>query len=374
MTSISTSHMPLSRCSNRFGCPALLPAKPFCATTPVKLSTIPGMTGRYSTPTGMAGKGREGVSEPDRTHSAESKANNVERDNCYEKNNDANTDSERTGIVCMYRGMTNPDLWVSEEPSGGCDAGSTASSHGLPPVFAMRRVRSAHSTVRVSTAEMHSHAGQVETAGSGMGDPRSSLVGADTAVDPPGTATASATHTHTSSSSGSSVSSSSVSDWSVTALSSAWEERYGSDTYIICIDTSSSSGALGWSVRNVLALLAAHVPAAGEADSGPLNPDPHVVQSPVSVAGFPPSISPPAPASSSAAPFASVTGTGTSAEVGVGVGVGAGAHTSGVSMSNLIVLRGSAAKNLYSCAGREKVVAFLRGLSDEELGERREGE
>jgi hypothetical protein len=258
------------------------------------------------------GTGEDGISESDKPLNAESEAKGIVSHSPGGKES-GNSYSERTGIVSMYRGMARSDLWVSERASAEGHAGSSASPHGLPPVFAMSRV---------STADL------------GVEDPSYSL-GTDAASD----RTEPVTHIATSSSS-----SSYSTKWSVTALSSAWHERYCSDTYIVCTDTSSSPTALGWSVRNVLTLLAAHVPQ-GREDRGPYIPDQQVQGPPEEPL---PPLSPP---SAGLSEIPSVV------------------H-SGVFSSNIIVLRGSTARKLYSCAGREKVEAFLQGLSDDEIGER----
>jgi Ubiquitin-like modifier-activating enzyme ATG7 N-terminus len=252
--------------------------------------------------------GQEGASESDVPHIAESETGGRCQSSVVRESD--NSCRERTGIVCMYRGMASADLWASER----------ASSNGLPPVFALTRVCSAH----VSTAELS------------IKDQSPSSVGT--------VATTDRTESVTSRSS-----SSSGSDWSVTALSTAWHERYSADTYIVCTDTSSSPTALGWSVRNVLALLAVHIPQGGE-DRGPSPPESQVQGPPE---GPLPPIS---PASAGSIEFPCIPH---------------GAH-SGVYMSNVIVLRGSTARKMYSCADREKVEAFLQGLSDEQLGEREE--
>jgi hypothetical protein len=265
---------------------------------------------------GLSGIGQESISESDVPHIAEREARGKESHSFGARESDS-TYRERTGIVCMYRGMASADLWVPERASAEGIAGSSASSHGLPPVFAMTNVRSAH----VITADL------------GIEDPSSSSVGTDAATD----------RTEPVTSSGSS---SSGSDWTVTALSTVWHERYCADTYIVCTDTSSSPTALGWSMRNVLALLAVHVPQGGD-DLRPSIPESQV-QGPNE--GSLPPISPPSTRSSETP------------------SVSRSAH-GGVYKSNVIVLRGSTARKMYSCAGREKVEAFLQGLSDEELGE-----
>jgi hypothetical protein len=266
---------------------------------------------------GLSGIGQEGISESDVVHIAEREARGKESHSFGVRESDS-TCRERTGIVCMYRGMASADLWVSERASAERIAGRSTSSHGLPPVFAMTRVRSAH----VITADL------------GIEDPSSTSVGTDAATDRTEPVTSS---------------SSSGSDWTVTALSTAWHERYCADTYIVCTDTSSSPTALGWSMRNVLALLAVHVPQGGD-ELRPSIPESQV-QGP----------------NGGSLPPMSPTRTGSSETPSVS----RSAH-SGVYKSNVIVLRGSIARKMYSCAGREKVEAFLQGLSDKELGERRE--
>jgi hypothetical protein len=227
------------------------------------------------------------------------------------------------GIVSMYRGLVNKDLWLTEEntasggaggqgegegevPAGSISAG-TGRSHppkGLPPVFALVR------TPRM--LERGQDNAEMKEKGRGDGD-----------VSPsPSSAVIEDTH-----------------DWKVTTLSAAWDDRYSSDTYIVCADTSSSSTALGWGVRNVLALLATHLPAT-KTSQGDQKGD-------IKETGNPSSTSPVRDARTDSAS-----------------GSGSGSRAS----CNIIALRGVLAKRLHNCASREKAKALLDTLADTQLG------
>lgn len=238
------------------------------------------------------------------------------------------------GLVSMYRGLVNKDLWLTEENTasesggaggqrggGGEEGGEgevpasstgtgtgTGRSHppiGLPPVFALVRTPRALERGQDS-AEMKEKGRDDE----------------DVSTSSPSAVTE---DTH---------------DWKVTSLAAAWDDRYSSDTYIVCADTSSSSTALGWGVRNVLALLATHLPAT-KTSQGDQKGDGKET-------GNSSSSSSPVPAAHTDSAYGS--GSGSTASC------------------NIIALRGVLAKRLHKCASREKAKALLDTLTDTQLG------
>ena len=300
-------------CLRRFGCPSLLPKSPFTSTLPVRLKDVSTMGCSDSTSTVVPVAGKEGThthSTPDGTSSSSSVGS-------------------INGIVSMYHGLVNKDLWLTEENSAsekeegggegqgqGEGAGSTSTgtgrSHppkGLPPVFALVRTPRALGRGQ-DNAEMKEK---------GRGD-----------EDVP-TSSAVTEGAH---------------DWKVTTLSAAWDDRYNSDTYIVCADTSSSSTALGWGVRNVLALLATHLPATNTSQGDDKGDVKETRNSSSSSSSSSPS---PVPNTDSAS----------------GSGSGSGSRAS----CNIIALRGVLAKRLHKCASREKAKALLDTLTDTQLGQ-----
>jgi Ubiquitin-like modifier-activating enzyme ATG7 N-terminus len=297
-------------CLRRFGCPSLLPKIPFTSTLPVRLRDVGTMGCSDSTSNMVPVAGKEGThthSTPDGTSSSSS-----------------SSVGSINGIVSMYHGLVNKDFWLTEEnstsgsggaggqgggegqgqgevPAGSTGAGTGRSDppKGLPPVFALVR------TPR-SLKQWQDNAEMKEKSRGDEDVSTSSAVTEDT---------------H---------------DWKVTSLSAAWDDRYSSDTYIVCADTSSSSTALGWGVRNVLALLATHLPAT-ETSQGDDEGDGKETSN----------------SSSSSSPVPD-------------------AHTDSASGSrascNIIALRGVLAKRLHKCASREKAKALLDTLTDSQLG------
>lgn len=232
------------------------------------------------------------------------------------------------GIVSMFRGLVNKDLWLIEEntASGSRRAGGggkregrkegegegevpacstgTGRSHppkGLPPVFALVRTPRALERGQ-DNAEMKEK---------GRGDWDASTSSSSAVIED-------------------------AHDWKVTTLSAAWDDRYSSHTYIVCADTSSSSTALGWGVRNVLALLATHLPTI-KASQGDQKGDTKETSNSSS----------PVPDTDSAS------------------GSGSGSRAS----CNIIALRGVLAKRLHKCASREKAMSMLDTLTDTQLGQ-----
>ena len=289
----------------------MLPKSPFTSTPLVRLRDLSIMGCSDSTSTVVPVAGKEGThthSTPDGTSTSSVGSIN--------------------GIVGMYRGLVNTDLWLTQENSasesgegggqgegkeggeGEVPAGSTSTgrSHppkGLPPVFALVRAPRLLGRGQDNV--------EIKKKGQGRGDEdvsTSSAVTEDTQ------------------------------NWKVTTLSAAWDDRYSSDTYIVCADTSSSSTALGWGVRNVLALLATHLPAT-KTSQGDQKGDGKET-------GNSSSSSSPAPHADSAS--ASGSGFGSRASC------------------NIIALRGVLAKRLHKCASREKAMALLDTLTDTQLG------
>ena len=250
------------------------------------------------------------------------------------------SDGSHGGIVSLYRGIANRHLWVSEVNSqsangGGGEGGeipsnNTGQSHSptcLPPVFALVRfirsvpcVQPLDAPIRLSSGQSAGPTGGAIELGQDNGESESSR-------DVP--------------KSSSCVDVKDIYDWKVTSLSAAWDQRYSSDTYIVCADTSSSSTALGWGMRNIFALLATHLPLTKTTASGQKEDR--------SVEGN---------SSSSLGASAAVADTEPSSEYGSG----------GRASCNIIALRGALAKRLYNCASRNKAVSFLNTLTDSQIG------
>ena len=122
--------------------------------------------------------------------------------------------------------------------------------------------------------------------------------------------------------------------WKVVPLSAAWSIRHHPDAFIIVTDTSSSSSALGWGTRNLLALLGAHTGSCNENVDSIDSVDNLESKGPGSVSsgGF------------------------------------SGISTSSILLSNIIALRGSTARRMYACTSHGTAVGLLNGLSDKDIG------
>ena len=328
----------------RFGCPSLLPKSPFTSTFPVCLRDVSTMgccdNTSYVLPVTVKDQG------------------SILKEDCSVHHGPSSDGSHRhNGIVSLYRGIANRHLWVSEVNSqtangggGGGDGegeggeipsnnkGQSHSPTCLPPVFALVRfVRSvpfvqpldAPAPIRQSiggqSAGPTGEAYPIEMSelGPDNGESRSSR---DVPI------------------SSSCADVEDIYDWKVTSLSAAWDQRYSSDTYIVCADTSSSSTALGWGMRNVLALLATHLPLTKTAASGQKE-DRNLEGNLSSSHG------------ASAVPVANPD-TEPSSECGSG----------GRASCNIIALRGALAKRLYNCASRDKAASLLDTLTDTQIG------
>lgn len=297
-------------CLRRFGCPSLLPKSPFTSTFPVRLRDLSTMGCSDSTSTVTPVAGKEGT----HTHSTH---DGTSSSSIGSSSNSSSSVGSINRIVSMYRGLVNKDLWLTEENTASgsgavgqgegegevpvCSTG-TGRSHplkGLPPVFAL--VRATRSLERgQDNAEMKAKE-------RGDGDVSTSSSTADTED---------------------------AHDWKVTTLAAAWDDRYSCDTYIVCADTSSSSTALGWGVRNVLALLATHLPATKTSQGDQKGDRKETSNS----------------SSSPVRDTDSASGSGSRASC------------------NIIALRGVLAKRLHKCASREKATSLLDTLTDTQLG------
>ena len=238
------------------------------------------------------------------------------------------------GIVSMYRGISNTDLWMSTGNSTSIDGvgggefptDSTGRSHGptcLPPVFALTRTSRSVLSVQQRDATRPQSSGQSTKP---VGDATTSETlepGQDCGERTGDRDVSSLEDAH---------------EWKVTSLSAAWDNRYSSDTYIVCVDTSSSSTALGWGMRNVLALLAAHLPVVKNTSCDRKGDKKER-------------------GNASSSDTSSVTNTEFSPESSPRVSC------------NIIALRGALAKRLHKCASREKAMSLLDTLTDLQIGQ-----
>ena len=279
----------------RFGCPALLPKTPFAAHTMKPLRDVTAMKDEEEEAVES-----EGEDERDGVMTHEDETFEVSKEDTLDRHY-----RSLKGIVSMYRGMTDGNLWKAqkEDAFNKGDADSTGPTSRMPPVFILSRTAS--------------------TSSSSLQEPFESI--ASTSTSHRGGSKDRVT-----------------AGWEVESLSQGWHTRHSADTYIVCVDTSSSLNALGWGARNVLALLAAHVP--------PKKTD----HSPSSSS----SSSSSAMRSHGPAVIATQTCTPTNSS-----------SSSSTSACNIIALRGQIAKSVYACACVEKARDFLSVLTDMELGE-----
>ena len=246
-------------------------------------------------------------------------------ENCIQQNEAVNSCSdsvadtiyESDGIVSLYRGIGNGYLCFrgNESQSLNLEIGQKKNDvtveMPIPNVFALRRThaRSEHTS-----------------SGTKYGD-----------ID----------HSNNNGSSGdNNVRREDKEEWEVSNLSSVWGCRHDPDVFIVVADTSASSSALGWGVRNVLALIGAHagsypvrVPIRDDNDNDNEND-----------------------IKNNAVPAISQSST-------CGSGNDNTKSSAPYLMTNIIALRGSIAKRLYACSSQEKVVDFLAGLTNNEIGE-----
>ena len=234
------------------------------------------------------------------------------------------------GVISLYRGMGDRNLFTQEYSaendshslnSGGQEAKDVTVEMPLPSVFALRRIhaKSEHPSSgrkyndidRSNNSECSSNNNITSRSRGGMADQDKK-------------------------------------EWEVSKLSSVWDRRHDPDVFIVIADTSASYSALGWGVRNVLALIGAHtgsytvpVPVRDDTDNGIEDDSVRTAlqscDSKVDVSCSP-------------------SGDST---------MKSGVHL----MTNIIALRGLIAKRIYACASDEKVVEFLSGLTNDEIGE-----
>ena len=89
----------------RFGCPSLLPKSPFTSTFPVPLRDVRVINYSESTSSAVTVTVKDGKS--------------ISEDSCSVNNGDTSHVGNSSvgcynGIVSMYRGMTNTDLWTTK--------------------------------------------------------------------------------------------------------------------------------------------------------------------------------------------------------------------------------------------------------------------
>ena len=275
----------------RFGCPALLPKTPFAAHTMIPLRDVTAMKDEEENPEESGEDDCDGVV----THEDES----IQMSG--ESTLDQENDSSLKGIVSMYRGMAADDIWTQKErenafKKGDADSSSpSGSTSRMPPVFILSRTASSSSQEPLENIKSH---GSKDSVSAG---------------------------------------------WEVMSLSQGWKTRHSADTYIVCADTSSSMNALGWGVRNVLALLAAHVPAKKTEDT--------------------PSSSSSSSSSAMAHTLDPVSATSQSTSLS------SIDNSSNSGTCNIIALRGKVAKSMYACTCVEKARDFLSVITDREIGE-----
>ena len=248
----------------RFGCPALLPKVPHTTTTPIKLKDC---------------RELQSNSKSEKFDIIKSDEANAENSEINFEKVDPGSDSRMEddyqiyeGIIQLYRGMCNADICLNEHSIKSKDSSSSddSTSAQLPGVFALIR------TYSKTTDNIHS-------------------------TDP-------------------------TVQWKVVPLSAAWSIRHHPDAFIIVTDTSSSSSALGWGTRNLLALLGAHTGSYSDNVDNVDSVDNLESKGPRS------------------------------------------ASTSPILLSNIIALRGSTARRMYACTSHETAVGLLNGLSDKDIG------
>ena len=321
----------------RFGCPSLLPKSPFTSTFPVCLRDVStmGCCDNASNELPVTLKDQGSV---------------LKGDCSVQHGRSSDSSHSHNGIVSLYRGIINRHLWVSEvnsqTASGGQDEGEgegegeeipsdnkgqSYSPACLPPVFALVRSRDR------SVPFVHPLDAPAPIRQSGAGQ----SAGPTGDVYPIEMSELGQDNGESESIKDIPISSScadveDIYDWKVTSLTAAWDERYSSDTYIVCADTSSSSTALGWGMRNVLALLATHLPLTKTTTLEGNSSSSH---------------------GASAVPVAAPD-TGPASECGSG----------GRASCNIIALRGALAKRLYNCASRDRAASLLDTLTDTQIG------
>ena len=240
---------------------------------------------------------------------------------------------ESYGVVSLYRGMGDRNLFTREysaendshslNSEGGQKAKDVTVEMPLPNVFALRRIhaRSEHP----SSGSKYNDIDRSNNSEFSCDDNVRSGVGG-----------------------GSGMADQDQKEWEVSKLSSVWDCRHDPDVFIVIADTSASYSALGWGVRNVLALIGAHtgsytvpVPVRDDTDNG-IEDD--AVRTALQSCDSKVDVS--------CSPRCDST-------------MSSGVHL----MTNIIALRGLIAKRIYACASEEKVVEFLSGLTNDEIGE-----
>ena len=321
---------------HRFGCPALIPRSPYTSTQPVSLLDCREMKSK----TKIIGQKDFDIIEKTPLSSSSSASDNitisnrnVPQNNILHENNVPKNDGEKictdegedfflsqfNGLISLYRGIDSRNFFHLESSSSTGEQTSkleklsdkreaTKGLLQIPNVFALRRT-------------------YIKSVCTGSESSRNCSNNSDRSDD-------------------SNVSKEVEEKWTVSSLSTVWDLRHDSDVFIIVADISSSSSALGWGARNVLALIGAHTgsyiscggPQDNAATSKSLNDGSDVC-----------------------APKHSESSSSSS-------GSGSSNGLASPLVTNIIALRGSVAKRMYACTSNEKAVDFLSGLTDKEIG------
>ena len=321
---------------HRFGCPALIPRSPYTSTQPVSLLDCREMKSK----TKIIGQKDFDIIEKTPPSSSSSVSDditisnrNVPQNNILHENNVPKNDGEKictdegedfflsqfNGLISLYRGIDSRNFFHLESASSTGEQTSkleklsdkreaTKGLLQIPNVFALRRT-------------------YIKSVCTGSESSRNCSNNSDRSDD-------------------SNVSKEVEEKWTVSSLSTVWDLRHDPDVFIIVADISSSSSALGWGARNVLALIGAHTgsyiscggPQDNAATSKSLNDGSDVC-----------------------APKHSESSSSSS-------GSGSSNGLASPLVTNIIALRGSVAKRMYACTSNEKAVDFLSGLTDKEIG------